>query len=443
MTTKTTKFIPVEEAINPREKRLERVAWLLRAGALVNAALGIALVIGAFAIVATGQQTLFSVLHSVTLFNYGGADDTALAILFLALLVNVAMLLVAMVGTLAREVWTFVVLAATAIANLYMLVVYGFTPGILTGAIVIAALVWLLRDPRAFRTNPVMTKELRGRMRGVRAFMVITIYLGLMSAFAVVVYLVQSSANQFSGTSAGGLIGRVLFAATVGAQLLLIIFIAPSFTSGAITGERERKTFELLQTTLLDSPSFVIGKLEAALSYVLLLLFSAVPLQSIAFLFGGVSELEVGLAFVILAVTAIGLGTVGLYFSTSVERSLTASVRAYGVALVLVFGVAVVLVMLNAFSSGLFNSGNALPATFEIPWRYFNDLLISLNPIATAFVTQDLLINQNQLTFGTVTLTSGSTIPTVSPWITFTIIYLVASAVLIVLSVRKMRMLEN
>ncbi|MFN8375727.1 MAG: hypothetical protein U0694_23005 [Anaerolineae bacterium] len=76
--------------------------------------------------------------------------------------------------------------------------------------------------------------------------------------------------------------GRLLFAGIVGIELLLIIFIAPSFTAGSITGERERKTYDLLQTTLMSSPMFVIGKLESALSYVLLLLLSAIPLQSIA-----------------------------------------------------------------------------------------------------------------------------------------------------------------
>ncbi|MFN8375724.1 MAG: hypothetical protein U0694_22990 [Anaerolineae bacterium] len=38
--------------------------------------------------------------------------------------------------------------------------------------------------------------------------------------------------------------------------------------------------------------------------------------------------------------------------------------------------------------------------------------------------------------------TTGATIPQVSPWITFTIIYLVIAAVLVVLSIRRMRTVE-
>ena len=214
---------------------------------------------------------------------------------------------------------------------------------------------------QAFRVNPVMLKELRGRMRGVRAFAVMTVYLGLMSGFTTLLYLVYSSFTRTSGSAAAGEIGRVLFLGVVGIELLLIIFIAPAFTAGAITGERERQTYDLLQTTLLATPSFVIGKLESALGYILLLLLSGIPLQSIAFLFGGVSELELVLSFVILMVTAIALGTVGIYFSAAMPRTLVASVRAYSVILGAMFVAPVLLSgVLNVINDLLFSRTGAV-----------------------------------------------------------------------------------
>src|SRR5690606_31149931 len=100
----------------------------------------------------------------------------------------------------------------------------------------------------------------------------------------------------------------------IGIEMMLVAFIAPAFTAGAISGEREHQTYELLRTTLLAPSKLVLGKLLAALFYVLLLLLAAVPLQSIAFFFGGVAETEVILAFVILFVTALLFCTMGLYF---------------------------------------------------------------------------------------------------------------------------------
>jgi ABC-2 type transport system permease protein len=233
----------------------------------------------------------------------------------------------------------------------------------------------------------------------------------------------------------------------VAVELVLIIFIAPAFTAGAITGERERQTYDLLRTTLLASPSFVIGKLESALSYILLLLFSAIPLQSIAFLFGGITELEVILSFVILAVTAVALGTVGIYFSAVTPKTLSASVRSYTVALAVTFGVPIIvsLPFLNAFINAVtgFGTGISSSPVLESILVYIGLALVSLNPIATALTTQQLLVERQVVGFWSVTLNSdGSTIPLVSPWISFTIAYLVISTVLIVLAVRQMRKIE-
>jgi hypothetical protein len=74
---------------------------------------------------------------------------------------------------------------------------------------------------------------------------------------------------------------------------------------------------------------------------------------------------------------------------------------------------------------------------------YINDFLTSLNPIATALATQQLLIQQRGIGFWTDTLRDGTTIPRVSPWITLTIIYLVVSTILVVLSIQRTRKVEQ
>lgn len=429
-----------EEALSPRELRLERGAAFLRWGAIINGGLTVVVfllaLLGGLRII----PNLFPTLHNVLLGRVGIADDAAVATVILLLQLDVSFLLVMAVGLLAREIWALVGVWVLAAVNVGALVLLGFTPALVTLIASIIAGVIISRDVKAFRVNPVMLKELRGRMRGVRAFVVLSVYLGLMSAFLALLYLIYEPINQRSGSAAAGEVGRILFMGIVGIELMLIIFIAPAFTAGAITGERERLTYDLLKTTLLASPSFVIGKLESALGYVLLLLLSAIPLQSIAFLFGGVTELELILSLVILAVTAIALGTVGIYFSATATRTLAASVRAYTTTLITTFGVPLVLaVIVNVLSVTL----RGMSSTIEAILIYVNDFLTSLNPIATALATQQLLIQQRGIGFWTDTLRDGTTIPRVSPWITFTIIYLVVSTVLVVLSIQRTRKIEQ
>lgn len=431
------------DTFTPREARLERAASILGWGALINSGVIAGLLLLALLGGIQAVPGLFGALHNALLSGAVVAADAALAAAIVLTLLNASLLLVLMVGVLARELWALVGLWLLAAANAAALLLVGFTPGIVT----IGATAWagavVARDARAFRLNPVMIRELRGRMRGARAFVVLTVYLALMSGFTVLLYLFYT-ATQITGSAASGAVGRVLFVGLVGIELLLIIFIAPAFTAGAIAGERERQTYDLLRTTLLASPSFVIGKLESALGYILLLLFSAVPLQSIAFLFGGVNASEIVLAFAILTVTAITLGTVGVYFSAITPRALTASVRAYAAALAITFGVPLLvsLPLFNAFvrAAGGYGSGISGSPLVEAVFVYLGLILVSLNPIAAALISQQLLIDRQVIGFWTLTLSSdGSTIPLVSPWISFTVACLAISAALVVLAVRRMR----
>jgi ABC-2 type transport system permease protein len=433
-------YLP-EEPLTPREARLARTGEILRWGAVING-LGALVVLIIGIVAATNTNTdLFITITDLTFGGYGGPADTALIAVILLLLANVSALLVTMVGVLSQEFWSLVLIAATIMTNVALIVLYGFFPGVLAiGSAAYAGYV-MFGEFSAMRMNPVALKELRERMRGARAFVVITIYLGLMSGFTVLLYLIQRGIIQNDGTAVTGELGRTLFRGVVGIELLLIVFIAPAFTAGAVSTERERKTYDLLQITLLSKASFIIGKLESALGYIVLLLLAAIPLQSITFLFGGVTESELILAFIILAVTAITLGTVGLYFSTTVDRTLAASVRAYTVAFAVIVGIPLLMsLFLNVFNNALAGTNTGIDnPTLEAAMIYLGAFVASINPVTAAHFSQQLLIDQQGLGFWNATLSSdGTMIPLASPWISFTIIYLVAAAVLVVLAVRRM-----
>ncbi len=426
-----------EEALSPREARILKAATILRWGAILHVALLVTALIISF--VQGAGINILPTIKTAILFRFGGGADTALAISMMLLMLNMSALLVIMVGLMARETWSIVSVWVLVAANVVLLLLYGYTLGLVAAIAALISGVVASGDIRAYRTNPVMLKELRGRMRGMRAFIVLTVYLGLMSGFMALIYLTFTSFGGNVSSAAAGAAGRLLFMGVVGVEMLLIVFIAPAFTSGAITGERERQTYDLLRTTLLASPSFVVGKLESALSYILLLLLAAVPLQSLAFLFGGVSQAEVLIAFVILAVTAIALGTVGIYFSAVAPRTLSASVRTYTVALVGAFGVPFVL---GLVIGGVQRAVGSQVPLLDASLTYVQQILTSLNPVFTALESQQFIVNQQQIGFTQLTLSSGATIPVVSPWISFTIIYLVVSAVLLVLTIREMRKVE-
>ena len=81
-----------------------------------------------------------------------------------------------------------------------------------------------------------------------------------------------------------------------------------------------------------------IGKLLSALTYVFILIVASIPLTAIVFVFGGVGPDEVLRGYVVLFVTAIGLGSLGLFISALMQRTQAATVVTFFGVLALTMG---------------------------------------------------------------------------------------------------------
>ncbi len=280
---------------------------------------------------------------------------------------------------------------------------------------------------RIMGRNPIALKELRGRMRGARAFIVLTIYAGLMSLFTIILYALYTTSISNGAAATGGVIGKLIFGGVVAVELFLVCFVAPAFTAGAISGERERQTYDLLRTTLLPARKLVWGKLLSALAYVVLLLIVAVPLQSLAFLMGGVTFEEVAISLWLLFVTAVGFGTVGIFFSTYTRKTLNASIMTYTVALVATVALPLLTLGLAGILAPLQFSGVSNAALAEGVLYYAMTAMTSLSPLGAAVMSEVALLGQGTVFFYTQTLSNGTSIPLVSPWITYSIFVVLVS----------------
>jgi ABC-type transport system involved in multi-copper enzyme maturation permease subunit len=206
----------------------------------------------------------------------------------------------------------------------------------------------------------IMVKELRSRMRGRRAFVVLTIYLGLLALITYGVYLVVAP-NARGGGFGGGplnaspLIGQSIFTVLSIFQLILVCFIAPAFTAGQISLEREKQTLDLLVSTPMRPGAIVVGKLAAALAFVVLMIVAAIPITAIVLMYGGASIDDIVRQQLVLLSTAVALGAIGLFFSALLKRTQAATVLTYITMLVLTLGTA----MLFGFWTLLINDGGS------------------------------------------------------------------------------------
>ncbi|MGP1673669.1 MAG: ABC transporter permease [Candidatus Limnocylindrales bacterium] len=229
-------------------------------------------------------------------------------------------------------------------------------------------------------------KELRGRMRGRRAFIILTIYLLLLGGFALMIErLIEGGfSSNFGGVSAfaGAAIGQGIFAALLMLMTLQVVFLAASSTAGSISLEREKQTLDLLVTTPISSLAIVIGKLLSALVYVFLLIAASIPLMAVVFVFGGVGPEDVIRGYIVLIAAALGLGSFGLLCSSLVKRTTAATaITIFGV-LSVTIGTVFLLFFWQAIAT-FDNNGNRQPGPFGIrtptPLAWVNPFLAQVD----------------------------------------------------------------
>ncbi len=296
--------------------------------------------------------------------------------------------------------------------------------------------------------NPVLVKELRGRMRGARAFVILTVFLLVLAVPTTLLYLTVASTVRFDQFNAGQTIGKTLFLGIVTVALIQVLIVVPGQAASALTSEKERETYDLLISTLLPPWKIIIGKLLAALAYALLLIVAVIPFMALSFFFGGVTVLEVVLALLGLIVTVVLFGSSGILWSVIMRRSLAATIVTQATSVALLLGVPFLI-----FVAGVLIFRDFPPPTWtqSAPFMYLWMAVLSIHPfIALGLSEAYLSEGETRLFFpaqeGPVTPffwfgqgNGGGDVLIPHPWLLYTIEASILAAILIMLSIRFLR----
>ncbi|MFM8321809.1 MAG: ABC transporter permease [Chloroflexota bacterium] len=305
---------------------------------------------------------------------------------------------------------------------------------------------WLpLNALRRLAENPVIVKEVRTRMRGGRAFTVVTVHLAALGLILALAYLVFSaSLTTSTSLEERRTLGKLMFGLLVGMELTMISFTAPALTSGAIASEHERQTYDLIKVSLLPARALVLGKYLSGLSFVLLLIFTALPMLGPAYLIGGLLPQEVIIAVLVLLMTAVSFCAAGMFFSSLTRRTLFATVLSYAYAILSVFGVPVMaLFLLIIFSARLNTSVTDLSPLVEALLIFSAWLVIATNPGASLVASEIGLLDGQGIWSATLNLGQNRQVWVISPWIAYLVLNLLFSLLLLWLTEQRARQVER
>ncbi len=180
--------------------------------------------------------------------------------------------------------------------------------------------------------NPVLQRELVVNLRTNRAFLLLAVYQLLLAAVVLMAWPGDERLDLSTNPQSAQKLVNLFFLG----QYVIASLMAPSFAAGAITGEKERKTYEMLLASPLRPGAIVLGKMVASLTHLGMLILASLPIIVLCLPLGGISVYEVLAAYLGLIVSVILFGAIGVFSSSYFSRTSSSLVVSYLVILPLV-----------------------------------------------------------------------------------------------------------
>ncbi|REK76603.1 ABC transporter permease [Paenibacillus paeoniae] len=282
--------------------------------------------------------------------------------------------------------------------------------------------------------NPVLDKEIKLRMRSPRTMWTLFFYLLAIGFLAfVAIYLTQELSGR-NGAAFNPEQSKMLFYFLTMAQLGLVAFMAPGLTAGVISGEREKQTLNLLLTTQQSSATIIISKLLSSLSFMVLIVLSTIPIYSMVFLYGGISPKQLVLVFLFYLFIMLTLGSIGIFFSTLLKRTMLSVISTYGVTLFIFAGTAMLYFVMLSITTNYYYSQ---PAGSGSTYNWVGHI-IAMNPVAALMsILEPSLSDQVFMVHRNAGPVRGEA--PMPLWLEFMLAYTIISAIALWIAVRKLR----
>lgn len=232
--------------------------------------------------------------------------------------------------------------------------------------------------------NPVYKKELKQAARMKRTAILILFYNAALALFGLFAYYVSFNSKEALRAYVNFSEILTIYVIITIIEFALLLFLVPALTAGAVAGEREKQTLNILLTTQISPAKIVSGKLLASISIMLLLAVSSLPIISIVFSIGGLTLFDIIEFMILLVVTAVYIGSMGIFFSCLCKKTTAATVCSYSCMLFLTAGTGLIYfcaaVMYNSSSFGSWEYSNMLWYSNKLGGLVY---LLLLNPLVT------------------------------------------------------------
>lgn len=223
------------------------------------------------------------------------------------------------------------------------------------------------------KMNPILKKELTIGSRSIKMPLAIFFYDAVLALCSFVILLIVRL-EAIEGGSLDLQSLAYVFPILMCTQAVILYIMIPIITASSISGERERQTLDIMLTTPVKPKQIIMGKLATAIAQVFLFVVSSLPMISLAFLFGGISWINIIYMLGIFLVISFFAGSIGIYCSSVFKKTLPAIIVSMIVELAFTVGTFIVyLISAGLYEVYVYDNNADETLRLVLPWMMISN----------------------------------------------------------------------
>ena len=247
------------------------------------------------------------------------------------------------------------------------------------------------------RWNPIVKKDLRVTARSMRFSWELFAYnVVLMLAFLLALVVIQGQSYGYYSYNNIYTYLIYLFPVTAVAQVCIVALIVPIITASAISGEKERQTFDIMLTTCMSPFSIVLGKV---ISTVIRILW---------FVVGGLRWISLFYFMLAIILLSVFSGSIGIFCSSLCRKSISAVVMSFAIYFV-IYILTFVPLLLNALWAYENGMGESMLFLLLNPGVFFEEFFMQIMTGESVFGREGSSFDSADVGFLTYHLSQGKT----------------------------------
>ena len=212
------------------------------------------------------------------------------------------------------------------------------------------------------RLNPIVKKDIKVQSRSMRICWGVFAYELIL---ALVFFLAMAIIQQESAYSTNNIYSRLVWLYPVLAvtQLIILGVVVPVRTASAISGEKERQTFDIMMTTSMTPFSVIMGKVMTAIVQSMFFVVASMPVMALSFVIGGMSWSYLLWFLAIALLVSLFSASIGIWCSSLCKKSISAVIMSYGLYVVFFLGTMLPYIIYQIAESAAYYNGTVTTIT--------------------------------------------------------------------------------